>query len=126
MLDSGLQYKVCVDAGMQRCKVLVGTDPVLYCLQVLKSGPEDGPQPAASTPCSCHYKGTLMDGTEFDSSYSRGEPTTFAPNQVCTKGDANCQNDWVWTVLPPAGYSWVDRSHAVDEAGRQVGAVHSQ
>jgi FKBP-type peptidyl-prolyl cis-trans isomerase len=26
--------------------------------------------------------GTLIDGTEFDSSYSRGEPTTFAPNQV--------------------------------------------
>ena len=26
--------------------------------------------------------GTLIDGTEFDSSYSRGSPTTFAPNQV--------------------------------------------
>jgi FKBP-type peptidyl-prolyl cis-trans isomerase FklB len=33
--------------------------------------------------CSeCHYRGTLIDGTEFDSSYSRGNPTTFAPNQV--------------------------------------------
>jgi FKBP-type peptidyl-prolyl cis-trans isomerase len=36
-----------------------------------------------SSPCSeCHYRGTLIDGTEFDSSYSRGKPTTFAPNQV--------------------------------------------
>lgn len=38
--------------------------------------------PLVDTPCLCHYAGTLIDGTEFDSSYSRGEPTTFAPNQV--------------------------------------------
>merc|ERR1712037_341522 len=38
--------------------------------------------PKVSTPCSCHYKGTLTDGTQFDSSYDRGSPTTFAPNQV--------------------------------------------
>merc|ERR1719190_264952 len=38
--------------------------------------------PQASTPCECHYAGRLVDGTEFDSSYKRGAPTTFAPNQV--------------------------------------------
>merc|ERR1712085_58187 len=38
--------------------------------------------PTASSPCDCHYAGTLIDGTEFDSSYDRGSPTTFAPNQV--------------------------------------------
>jgi FKBP-type peptidyl-prolyl cis-trans isomerase FklB len=38
--------------------------------------------PAKNTPCSCHYAGTLIDGTTFDSSYDRGSPTTFAPNQV--------------------------------------------
>lgn len=38
--------------------------------------------PKASTPCECHYAGTLIIGTEFDSSYKRGKPTTFAPNQV--------------------------------------------
>jgi FKBP-type peptidyl-prolyl cis-trans isomerase FklB len=38
--------------------------------------------PGASTPCSCHYAGTLLDGSTFDSSYDRDEPTTFAPNQV--------------------------------------------
>jgi len=38
--------------------------------------------PTVSTPCLCHYAGTLIDGTKFDSSYDRGEPTQFAPNQV--------------------------------------------
>ena len=38
--------------------------------------------PKVNSPCLCHYAGTLIDGTEFDSSYSRGSPTTFAPNQV--------------------------------------------
>merc|ERR1719181_1507012 len=38
--------------------------------------------PTASAPCEGHYAGTLIDGTQFDSSYDRGSPTTFAPNQV--------------------------------------------
>jgi FKBP-type peptidyl-prolyl cis-trans isomerase len=41
-----------------------------------------GKTPTADSPCACHYAGTLIDGTEFDSSYKRGQPTTFAPNQV--------------------------------------------
>lgn len=41
-----------------------------------------GKSPTISSPCECHYAGTLLDGTEFDSSYKRGQPTTFAPNQV--------------------------------------------
>ena len=41
-----------------------------------------GAKPLVSTPCSCHYEGTLIDGTVFDSSYKRGTPSTFAPNQV--------------------------------------------
>ena len=41
-----------------------------------------GPKPLASTPCSCHYEGSLIDGTVFDSSFKRGSPSTFAPNQV--------------------------------------------
>jgi FKBP-type peptidyl-prolyl cis-trans isomerase FklB len=56
-LPSGLQYKV------------------------LKAGSGTS-HPTVSSPCSCHYAGTLIDGTTFDSSYDRGEPTTFAPNQV--------------------------------------------
>ena len=41
-----------------------------------------GAKPLVSTPCSCHYEGSLIDGTVFDSSYKRGSPSTFAPNQV--------------------------------------------
>ena len=42
----------------------------------------DGPKPTAFDTVSVHYRGTLIDGTEFDSSYTRGEPTTFPLNQV--------------------------------------------
>ena len=56
-LPSGLQYRV--------LKVGAGTV-----------------SPSASTPCACDYRGSLIDGTEFDSSYKRGRPSTFAPNQV--------------------------------------------
>merc|ERR1719440_450794 len=57
-LPSGLQYKV------------------------VSSGDPDGKSPSKSQRCECHYEGRLIDGTVFDSSYSRGKPSTFAPNQV--------------------------------------------
>lgn len=44
--------------------------------------PAEGPSPQATDQVTVHYRGTLIDGTEFDSSYSRGEPTSFALNQV--------------------------------------------
>jgi FKBP-type peptidyl-prolyl cis-trans isomerase len=49
--DSGLQYKV------------------------LKQG--DGPKPLATDKVTVHYRGALLDGTEFDSSYKRGQPASF-------------------------------------------------
>ncbi len=42
----------------------------------------DGPKPAASDKVKVHYRGTLLDGTEFDSSYKRGQPATFPLNGV--------------------------------------------
>ncbi len=42
---------------------------------VLKKG--DGPKPSADDTVRVHYRGTLIDGTEFDSSYKRGKPVTF-------------------------------------------------
>ena len=42
----------------------------------------DGAKPAATDSVTVHYRGTLLNGTEFDSSYKRGEPATFALNQV--------------------------------------------
>ena len=42
----------------------------------------EGPKPQATDSVTVHYRGTLLDGTEFDSSYSRGQPATFQLNQV--------------------------------------------
>ena len=54
--DSGLQYKI-IDMG-------------------------DGPKPTATDKVKVHYRGTLLNGDEFDSSYARGEPISFMLNQV--------------------------------------------
>ena len=42
----------------------------------------EGESPAAEDTVTVHYKGTLIDGTEFDSSYKRGEPISFPLNGV--------------------------------------------
>lgn len=55
--------------------------------------------PADSSTVKVHYRGTLIDGTEFDSSYKRNEATTFRANQVI-KG---------WTealTMMPVGSKW--------------------
>jgi FKBP-type peptidyl-prolyl cis-trans isomerase len=41
-----------------------------------------GAKPAAADSVTCHYKGTLLNGSEFDNSYARGAPITFALNRV--------------------------------------------
>jgi FKBP-type peptidyl-prolyl cis-trans isomerase FkpA len=41
-----------------------------------------GPSPSASDIVTVHYRGTLIDGTEFDSSYKRNQPAQFPLNQV--------------------------------------------
>ena len=48
--------------------------------QVLKEG--NGKKPSATDQVVCHYEGTLIDGTVFDSSYKRNQPATFGLNQV--------------------------------------------
>jgi FKBP-type peptidyl-prolyl cis-trans isomerase FklB len=58
-----------------------------------------GEIPTAESKVKVHYKGTLLDGTEFDSSYKRNEPATFGAGQVI-KG---------WTealTLMPVGSKW--------------------
>ncbi|MBQ2787460.1 MAG: FKBP-type peptidyl-prolyl cis-trans isomerase, partial [Bacteroidaceae bacterium] len=47
---------------------------------VLKEG--NGKQPKATDRVQCHYEGTLIDGTVFDSSIRRGEPAIFGVSQV--------------------------------------------
>ena len=48
--------------------------------EVLKEG--NGKKPKATDKVRCHYEGTLIDGTIFDSSYKRNEPAVFGLNQV--------------------------------------------
>ena len=65
--------------------------------KIIKQG--TGPKPTASDTVVTNYRGTLIDGTEFDSSYKRGEPVTFPVGQVI-KG---------WTEalqLMPVGSKW--------------------
>lgn len=72
-LPSGLQYKILTEGA--------------------------GPKPTASDTVVCNYRGTLINGTEFDSSYKRGQPATFSVTGVI-KG---------WTEalqLMPVGSKW--------------------
>jgi FKBP-type peptidyl-prolyl cis-trans isomerase FklB len=65
--------------------------------KILKPG--TGPKPTASDSVVCNYRGTLLNGTEFDSSYKRGQPATFPVGGVI-KG---------WTEalqLMPVGSKW--------------------
>lgn len=72
-LPSGLQYKI------------------------LKQG--NGPKPTASDSVVCNYRGTLINGTEFDSSYKRGQPATFGVGQVI--------HGWTEALqLMPVGSKW--------------------
>ena len=58
-----------------------------------------GPKPTASDTVICNYRGTLINGTEFDSSYKRGQPATFPVGQVI--------RGWTEALqLMPVGSKW--------------------
>jgi FKBP-type peptidyl-prolyl cis-trans isomerase FklB len=92
-LPSGLQYKI------------------------LKEG--NGAKPTATQTVKCNYRGTLIDGKEFDSSYKRGEPAEFPVGQVI-KG---------WTEalqLMPVGSKWElfipsDLAYGPNGSGQTIG-----
>jgi len=50
--------------------------------KVLEEGDPAGKSPSATDTVEVHYRGTLIDGTEFDSSYKRGQPLSFPLNRV--------------------------------------------
>ena len=62
----------------KRPKVNVTASGLQY--EIVKEG--SGRQPKATDTVRCHYEGTLIDGTVFDSSYHRGMPADFGLNQV--------------------------------------------
>ena len=64
-------------AGAQTAKV---TTPSGIVVETLQAG--SGASPKATDSVKVHYRGTLQDGREFDSSYKRGQPTSFPLNRV--------------------------------------------
>lgn len=65
--------------------------------QVLEMG--EGDKPKATDKVKCHYHGTLINGTVFDSSVERGQPAVFGVNQVIA--------GWVEALqLMPVGSKW--------------------
>lgn len=60
----------------------VVTTPSGLRYRVLSSGPADGRSPSTFDTVLVHYRGTLTDGTVFDSSYDRGAPASFGVGQV--------------------------------------------
>ena len=65
--------------------------------EIIKEG--TGKKPKATDQVRCHYEGTLIDGTLFDSSIQRGEPAVFGVNQVIP--------GWVEALqLMPEGSKW--------------------
>ena len=79
----------------QREEVSVTESGLQY--EVIKAGEGDIPQ--ATSTVRTHYRGTLIDGTEFDSSYSRNEPTEFPVNGVIAGWTEALQ-------LMPVGSHW--------------------
>ncbi len=66
------------DANKEAGKVITTASGLKY--EILKDA--EGPKPSATDQVTVHYKGTLTDGTVFDSSYDRGQPATFPLNRV--------------------------------------------
>lgn len=85
--------------------------------KVIKNG--TGKKPKATETVTVHYRGTLIDGTEFDSSYKRGQPATFQAN-----GDIK---GWVEALqLMPVGSKWElfipsDLAYGERGAGQTIG-----
>ena len=79
--------------------------------RIIKKG--SGPSPKLTDKVTTHYRGTLIDGTEFDSSYSRNQPATFPVNgvipgwtealQLMHKGDK-------WQLFIPAELAYGNRA----------------
>ena len=75
--------------------------------QVLTEG--TGPKPTAANKVTCHYHGTLIDGSVFDSSVQRGQPATFPLSQVIKGWTEGVQlmatgSKWRFFIPPHLGY----------------------
>jgi FKBP-type peptidyl-prolyl cis-trans isomerase FklB len=88
----------------------VKTTPSGLQYKVLVTG--KGPQPKAEDTVSAHYKGTLTDGTEFDSSYTRGKPLTIPVRGVVAGWQEALTNMHVgdkWELYVPGNLAYGER-----------------
>ena len=79
-----------------------------------------GKQPVATDTVSVHYKGTLIDGTEFDSSYKRNAPTEFPLNGVIkcwTEGVAKMKVGGKAKLICPSDIAYGDRGAGANIPG---------
>ena len=85
--------------------------------KVLEPGEGDSPGPADMA--TVHYRGTLIDGTQFDSSYDRGQPATFPVGGVIagwTEALQLMKPGAKWQLVIPAGLAYGERG-----AGQNIG-----
>ncbi len=85
--------------------------------EILSEG--TGEKPSATSTVSTHYAGTLIDGSEFDSSYKRGEPAQFPVNGVIAGWTEALQ-------MMPVGSKWKlyiphDLAYGANGAGGVIG-----
>ncbi len=100
-----------------KAKAGVVTLPSGLQYEILKAG--TGPVPKLDDTVSCHYRGTLIDGTEFDSSYARNEPASFAVSGVIKGWTEALQKMPVgskWRLVVPSALAYGDHG-----AGAQIG-----
>lgn len=90
--DAGIKY---LEENKNKEGVVTTASGLQY--KVVREG--KGKKPGATSKVEVHYRGTLIDGTEFDSSYARGEPATFGVNQVIKGWQEALQ-------LMPVGSKW--------------------
>ena len=80
--EEGSKNKKAADAFLAKNKTAKGVTATASGLQYTIERAGTGPTPKETDVVKVNYRGTLMDGTEFDSSYKRGEPATFPVNRV--------------------------------------------
>ncbi len=88
-------------------------------LQYKVIAPGTGKTPKASDSVTTHYKGTLIDGTEFDSSYRRGQPATFPVSGVIpgwTEALQLMKEGAKWQIFLPPSLAYGERG-----VGRDIG-----
>ena len=88
-------------------------------LQYIVIEPGEGDSPAATDVATVHYRGTLIDGTQFDSSYDRGQPATFPVGGVIagwTEALQLMKPGAKWKLFIPSTLAYGERG-----AGQDIG-----